>query len=70
MLRYMFSIAASVAAVVIATVTTAASSEKQRIYIVDRGPVYSGPGIYSNPTVAQPRRQPRYPYVGRVYFFH
>lgn len=38
-----------------------------RIYIVDQGPVYSGPGIYTNPTVVLPRRLPRYPYVGRDY---
>ena len=41
--------------------------EMPRIYIVDQGPVYSGPGIYTNPTVVLPRRMPRYPYVGRDY---
>lgn len=41
--------------------------EMPRIYIVDQGPVYSGPGIYTNPTVVMPRRMPRYPYVGRDY---
>ena len=29
--------------------------EMPRIYIVDQGPVYSGPGIYTNPTVVMPR---------------
>ena len=38
-----------------------------RIYIVDQGPVYSGPGIYTNPTLVLPRRLPRYPYVTRDY---
>jgi len=41
--------------------------EMPRIYIVDQGPVYSGPGIYTNPTVVMPHRLPRYPYVGRDY---
>jgi hypothetical protein len=41
--------------------------EMPRVYIVDQGPVYSGPGIYTNPTVVLPRRMPRYPYVGRDY---
>ena len=41
--------------------------EMPRIYVVDQGPVYSGPGIYTNPTVVLPRRMPRYPYVGRDY---
>jgi hypothetical protein len=41
--------------------------EMPRIYIVDRGPVYSGPGIYTNRTVMMPHRQPRYPYVGNDY---
>ena len=41
--------------------------EMPRIYIVDQGPVYSGPGIYTNPTVVMPRRMARYPYVGRDY---
>ncbi len=41
--------------------------EMPQIYIVDLGPVYSGPGIYTNPTVVLPRRMPRYPYVGRDY---
>jgi hypothetical protein len=41
--------------------------EMPRIYIVDQGPVYSGPGIYTNPTVVMPRRLPRYPYVSRDY---
>jgi hypothetical protein len=41
--------------------------EMPRIYIVDRGPVYSGPGIYTNPTVVMPRRLPRYPYVSHDY---
>jgi hypothetical protein len=26
-----------------------------QIYIVDQGPVYSGPGIWTNPTVVVPR---------------
>jgi hypothetical protein len=39
--------------------------EMPRIYVVDLGPVYSGPGIYANPTVVMPHRLPRYPYVGR-----
>ena len=38
--------------------------EMPQIYIVDQGPVYSGPGIYTNPTLVVPRRMPRYPYVG------
>ena len=41
--------------------------EMPRIYIVDQGPVYSGPGIYTNPTVVMPHRLPRYPYVSRDY---
>lgn len=41
--------------------------EMPRIYVVDQGPVYSGPGIYTNPTVVLPRRLPRYPYVSRDY---
>ena len=41
--------------------------EMPRIYVVDMGPVYSGPGIYTNPTVVMPHRLPRYPYVGRDY---
>jgi hypothetical protein len=41
--------------------------EMPRIYIVDQGPVYSGPGIYTNPTLVLPHRLPRYPYVGRDY---
>jgi hypothetical protein len=44
--------------------------EMPRIYIVDRGPVYSGPGIFTNPTLVVPRRMPRYPYVGRDYPGH
>ena len=43
--------------------------EMPRIYIVDQGPVYSGPGIYTNPTVVMPWRMARYPYVGRVYAY-
>jgi hypothetical protein len=38
-----------------------------RYYIVDRGPVYGGPGIFTNPTVVWHRKMPRYPYVGHVY---
>jgi hypothetical protein len=41
--------------------------EMPRIYIVDQGPVYSGPGIYTNPTVVLPWRMAHYPYVGRGY---
>jgi hypothetical protein len=41
--------------------------EMPRIYIVDRGPVYSGPGIYTNRTVIYPRKLARYPYVSRDY---
>ena len=41
--------------------------EMPQIYIVDQGPVYSGPGIYTNPTVVVPRPLARYPYVGRDY---
>jgi hypothetical protein len=41
--------------------------EMPRIYIVDQGPVYSGPGVYTNPTLVLPRRLPRYPYVSRDY---
>jgi len=37
--------------------------EMPQIYIVDQGPVYSGPGIYTNPTLVLPRRMPHYPYV-------
>lgn len=43
------------------------SYDVPRYYIVDRGPVYSGPGIYANPTVVWRERLPRYPYVGRIY---
>lgn len=38
-----------------------------RIYIVDLGPVYVIPGIYTYPTVVKPRPLPRYRYVGRTY---
>jgi hypothetical protein len=38
-----------------------------RIYVVDQGPVYSGPGIYTNRTVIVPRKLGRYPYVSRDY---
>jgi len=38
--------------------------EMPQIYVVDRGPVYSGPGIYTNPTVMVPRPMSDYPYVG------
>jgi hypothetical protein len=38
-----------------------------RYYIVDRGPVYVGPGIFANPTVVWRQKLPRYPYVGRVW---
>ena len=41
--------------------------EMPRIYVVDQGPVYSGPGIYINPTVVMPHRLARYPYVGPRY---
>jgi hypothetical protein len=41
--------------------------EMPRIYVVDPGPVYSGPGIYTNPTLVLPRRMPDYPYVGPRY---
>jgi hypothetical protein len=41
--------------------------EMPRIYIVDQGPVYSGPGIYTEPTVVVPRPMARYPYVARDY---
>jgi hypothetical protein len=41
--------------------------EMPRIYVVDHGPVYSGPGIYTEPTLVLPHRMPRYPYVGRAY---
>lgn len=68
MLRHAFSIAVATAAIVIATVTMAAASKRPPIYVVDHGPVYSGPGVYAKPTVARPRRLPHYPYVGRVYF--
>ena len=34
-----------------------------RIYVVDQGPVYSGPGIYTNRTVIYPRKLARYPYL-------
>ena len=44
--------------------------EMPRIYIVDQGPVYSGPGIYTNPTVVLPRRMAHYPYVGRGYPYY
>ena len=42
--------------------------EMPRIYVVDHGPVYSGPGIYTNPTLVLPRRMARYPYVGPRYY--
>ena len=38
--------------------------EMPRIYVVDQGPVFSGPGIYTNPTVMMPHRMARYPYIG------
>jgi hypothetical protein len=38
-----------------------------RYFIVDRGPVYSGPGIFANPTIVWRRKLPVYPYVGRVW---
>jgi hypothetical protein len=41
--------------------------EMPRVYIVDQGPVYSGPGIYTEPTVVVPRPMPRYPYVAHDY---
>ena len=41
--------------------------EMPQIYVVDQGPVYSGPGIFTNPTVVLPRRMPKYPYVGHDY---
>ena len=41
--------------------------EMPRIYIVDHGPVYSGPGIYANPTLVVPRPMVGYPYVGPRY---
>jgi hypothetical protein len=41
--------------------------EMPEIYVVDRGPVYSGPGIYAAPTVVVPRRLANYPYVARDY---
>ncbi len=50
-----------------ATVKVYEPYEMPRIYIVDQGPVYSGPGIYTNPTVVLPHRMPRYPYIGRDY---
>ena len=37
--------------------------EMPQIYVVDRGPVYSGPGIYTEPTIVRPHRLPAYPYV-------
>jgi hypothetical protein len=43
------------------------SYDVPRYFIVDRGPVYRGPGIYANPTVVWRERLPRYPYVGRIY---
>jgi hypothetical protein len=41
--------------------------ELPRIYVVDQGPVYSGPGIYTEPTLVLPRPMARYPYIGRGY---
>jgi hypothetical protein len=41
--------------------------EMPRIYVVDQGPVYSGPGIYTEPTLVLPHRMPRYPYIGPAY---
>lgn len=41
--------------------------EMPQIYVVDQGPVYSGPGIYTNPTLVLPRRMPHYPYVSSDY---
>lgn len=38
--------------------------EMPQIYVVDQGPVYSGPGIYTNPTLVLPHPMPPYPYVG------
>jgi len=40
--------------------------EMPQIYIVDQGPVYSGPGIYTNPTLVVPRPM-HYPYVHSDY---
>ena len=41
--------------------------ELPSVYIVDQGPVYGGPGIYTNPTLEYPHPLPPYPYVGRSY---
>jgi hypothetical protein len=41
--------------------------ELPQIYVVDQGPVYSGPGIYTNPTLVLPRPMPPYPYVDSDY---
>lgn len=38
-----------------------------RIFIVNQGPVYSGPGIYTAPEVLGPPRLADYPYVGVDY---
>ena len=43
------------------------SYQLPRYYIVDLGPVYVIPGIYTYPTVVKPRPLPRYRYVGRTY---
>ncbi len=51
----------------VAPVTVYQPYEMPRIYVVDRGPVYSGPGIYVDPTVVVSRRMPRYPYVAHDY---
>jgi hypothetical protein len=37
------------------------------VYIVNQGPVYSGPGIYTRPEVVVPRPMPAYPYVAYDY---
>jgi hypothetical protein len=44
--------------------------EVPRIYIVNQGPVYSGPGIYTRPLVVGAPRMAGYPYVGPRYRYH
>jgi hypothetical protein len=37
------------------------------IYVVNQGPVYGGPGIYTRPEIAWPRPMAAYPYVAYDY---
>jgi hypothetical protein len=41
-----------------------------RIYIVNQGPVYSGPGIYTRPLVVGAPPMADYPYVSHDYPYY